>query len=76
MRKRLGLSALARLDWENRLKGLVNLKGRNMVQHPIVDGKIAGKVPVEQVIEAAEKDGLTALVHGDTLIIAKLIKAA
>ena len=71
-----GLSHLAKLDWQRRLAALVNLKGRNMVQHAVKDGKIDGKVPVDQVIDLAQQNGLTAILNGDTLFIAKLIKVA
>jgi len=71
-----GLSELARQDWEARIDKLTDLAGKKLVEYKIVDGKVAGVVPVQAVFDSAAKKGLEAFQQDDILIVAVLQKTA
>lgn len=72
-----GLSALSQRDWQDRLARLVTFPaGKNILAHVVVDGKIDGKVPVEQVIERAKAVGLNVVQTDGVLYITGQAKAA
>jgi hypothetical protein len=71
MKKAKGLTELSKLDYRARLANLTNLGDKKMIEHRISNRKV-GKVPVDDIVEYAEKKGLHTFEHEGRLFVAVL----